>query len=466
MFFYFRNRRSTADRHHVLGSSSRACKATEADRRCWSQVSRWRRLVVCLLASTLASSLNAQTTVTGEVTENPREKPSADRKEVIVTERARDIHFRSYIFDGHNDLPWTVRSKASRSFDALDISQPQPRIHTDIGRLREGGVGAQFWSVYVPANTVESGVSHQMTLEQIEIVNAMLTRYPETFEKALTVEDVLRARRSGKIASLIGVEGGHAIENSLEKLRRLFDLGARYMTLTHSESLDWADSCSDQANSDGLSEFGREVVREMNRLGMLVDLSHVSQATMQDALDTSRAPIIFSHSSARGVADHPRNVPDAILKQLPANGGVVMVNFYSGFVVPESAENTRTMFERGRALREEYGDDQAAIDREQALYRVRHPILPGSVHDVANHIDHLVQVAGIEHVGIGSDFDGIGTVPKQLEDVSMYPVLTQVMLDRGFTEQAIHKIMSENILRVLGEAEKVAKELRANDRTP
>lgn len=387
-------------------------------------------------------------------------QPPVSRPTVVVSPEALAVHHRGYVFDGHNDLPWQVRTKASRSFDALDISQPQPQIHTDIDRLKKGGVGAQYWSVYVPADTRQSGASHQMTLEQIEIVHAMLARYPETFELALTSSDVKRIRSAGKIASLIGVEGGHSIENSLEKLRRLFDLGARYMTLTHSDTLDWADSCSDDAKSGGLSEFGKEVVREMNRLGMLVDISHVSPQTMQAALDTSEAPIIFSHSSARGVADHPRNVPDDILRQLPKEGGVVMVNFYSGFVVPESVKNTRTMFERSRALKAKYGDDQEAIRRASADFKAKHPVYPGSVHDVADHVDHIVQVAGIDHVGIGSDYDGIGMVPKQLEDVSCYPVLTQVLLDRGYSEADIHKIMSGNILRVIGEAEAVADEFQ------
>lgn len=388
-----------------------------------------------------------------------RAKSPFDDKLVVVSDKAKAIHAKSFVFDGHNDLPWQVRTKASRSFDALDISQPQPELHTDIARLRAGGVGAQYWSVYVPANTVESGASHQMTIEQIEIVRAMCERYPDTFELALTIADIKRARKSGKIASLIGVEGGHSIENSLEKLRRLFAMGARYMTLTHSDTLDWADSCSDEAKSNGLSDFGKEVVREMNRLGMLVDISHVSPETMQAAMDTSSAPVMFSHSSARGVADHIRNVPDEILKQLPEDGGVVMVNFYSGFIVPESVKNTNSMFERMRDLREKYGDDEDAIRRESAAFRLKHPVFPGSVHDVADHIDHIVKIAGIDHVGLGSDYDGIGTVPKQLEDVSTYPVITQVLLDRGYSEADIHKIMSGNILRVIEAAELAASEL-------
>jgi membrane dipeptidase len=388
------------------------------------------------------------------------QEKSSERGDVVVSEKALAIHRRSYVFDGHNDLPWQVREEASRSFDALDISKPQPKLHTDIDRLHQGGVGAQYWSVYVPAHTLESGLSHQMTLEQIEIVHAMMERYPETFELALTSTDIERIRKDGKIASLIGVEGGHSIENSIENLRRLFKLGARYMTLTHSDSLDWADSCSDDPKCGGLSEFGRDVVREMNRLGMIVDISHVSPQTMQAVLDTSEAPVMFSHSSARGVAEHVRNVPDEILKQLPADGGVVMVNFFSGFVVPASARNTADMFDRSRELRKKYGDDEAAIDKEMAVFRATHPIYPGTVHDVADHIDHIVKVAGIDHVGIGSDFDGISTVPKQLEDVSMYPVLTQVLLDRGYSEADIHKIMSENMLRVIRGAEAVATRLQ------
>lgn len=417
------------------------------------------QLLLCHLTVLAAVSLLSVVS-TGPHPLHAQDRSSASPSErglVVVSPEAREIHARSYVFDGHNDLPWQVREKASRSFDALDISQPQPGLHTDIARLRAGGVGAQFWSVYVPSRTVASGAAHQMTLEQIEIVHAMIERYPETFALALTSSDVQRIRTEGKIASLIGVEGGHAIEDSLEKLRRLFELGARYMTLTHSDSLNWADSCSDQARCGGLSEFGKEVVLEMNRLGMIVDLSHVSEETMQAALTVSRAPIMFSHSSARAVADHPRNVPDTILKQLTQNGGIVMVNFYSGFVVPASAENTRTMFERQRELEAKYGDDSEAIRREAAAFRAQHPIYPGSVHDVADHIDHIVQSAGIDHVGIGSDFDGIGTVPRQLEDVSMYPVLTQTLLERGYAEPEIHKILSGNVLRVMQGVERVAE---------
>jgi membrane dipeptidase len=392
--------------------------------------------------------------------DEPAEKTvDTTRFEIVVSEKARQLHHRSFVFDGHNDLPWEIRTKGSRSFDTLDISKPQPKLHTDIARLRIGGVGAQYWSVYVPANTVKQGTSHLMTIEQIDLVHAMIARYPETFEFAKTYEDILRIRKSGKIASLIGVEGGHSIENSIEKLKRLHEMGARYMTLTHSDSLDWADSCSDKGRSDGLNEFGKGVVLEMNRLGMLVDISHVSPTTMQAVLDTTRAPVIFSHSSARAVADHVRNVPDDILRQLPANGGVVMVNFFSGFVVPASAKITSNIFELTRELEAKWGDDKEAIDRERARYRAKNPLQPGTVHDVVDHIKHIVKVAGIDHVGLGSDFDGITTVPKQLEDVSTYPVITQALLDAGYSEADIHKVLSGNIMRVIQQAELVGKNL-------
>ncbi|MEO8498029.1 MAG: dipeptidase [Planctomycetota bacterium] len=363
------------------------------------------------------------------------------------------------MFDGHNDLPWALRTKASSSFAKLDIAQSQPELNTDIARLRKGNVGAQFWSVYVPADTAKRGNALLQTLEQIELVHAMIERYPETFEFARTVDDIERIQAVGKIASLIGVEGGHAIENSLETLRRLHQLGAAYMTLTHSDTLDWADAATDDPKHGGLSAFGEEVVREMNRLGMLVDLSHVSPETMKDALRVSQAPIIFSHSSARAVADHARNVPDDVLRLTAQNGGVVMVNFFSGFVQPESARMMAKMFDANRELRAKFPDD-AEFEKEKARWRARNPILPGTIHDVVDHIDHIVRVAGIDHVGIGSDFDGVSSLPKQLEDVSTYPLITQALLTRGYTAAEIHKIMSGNILRVMREAERVAKELQ------
>lgn len=390
--------------------------------------------------------------------EQPDEQ-GKDRPKVVVSDEALEVHSKTFVFDGHNDLPWQMREKAAMSFSNLDIAKPQPQLHTDIERLHKGNVGAQFWSVYVPASTMKNGSSLSMTLEQIEIVKAMCEKYPETFQMAYTYDDIVAAREAGKIASLIGVEGGHSIENSIQNLRRLHELGARYMTLTHSDTLEWADSATDDQPHGGLTEFGEEIVREMNRLGMLVDLSHVSPDTMKDALRVSKAPIIYSHSSARGVADHPRNVPDDILPLVKENGGVVMVNFYSGFVEPTSAKRSLDMFEVRRQINEKYSDPD---ERRQAMERHRreNPILPGSVHDVVDHIDRLVKFGGIDHVGIGSDYDGIGMLPDQLEDVSTYPVITQELLNRGYSAEDIHKIMSGNIMRVYKEAEAVSKKLR------
>jgi membrane dipeptidase len=318
-------------------------------------------------------------------------------------------------------------------------------------------VGAQFWSVYVPANTANDGTALLKTLEQIELVHAMAERYPETFALCGTTADILRARRENKIASLIGVEGGHAIEGSMANLRRLYQLGARYMTLTHSATLPWADSATDEAKHQGLTKFGEAVVHEMNRLGMLVDLSHVSADTMLDTLQISRAPVIFSHSSAFAVAGHPRNVPDNVLEQVRINGGVVMVNFYSGFIHPESARRRAKMFDVMREMRLKYPE---AADYRKAMtrWRAENPIAPGHARDVVDHIDHIVKVAGFRHVGIGSDFDGISVVPVQLEDVASYPVITQEMLTRGYSRRAIQAIMSGNVMRVLTEAERVAEE--------
>ncbi len=381
------------------------------------------------------------------------------RGPIKLTPAALEVHRLSFVFDGHNDLPWELRSRADAGFVKFDIAQPQPKLHTDIARLKQGGVGAQFWSAYVPADTMKTGDALLQTLEQIDLIHRLTRRYPETFELARTVSDIERIRRAGKIASLIGVEGGHSIQNSLGVLRQLHTLGVRYMTLTHSDTLDWADAATDTPKSDGLSPFGEEVVREMNRLGMLVDISHVSVATMQDALRVSRAPVIASHSSAFAVAQHPRNVPDEILTQLREKDGVVMINFYSGFVDPEGARIMAKMFDVFRELREKYPED-ADFDRAKARWRKEHPIPRGSVHTIVDHIDHVVKIAGVERVGLGSDFDGVSSLPEQLDDVSTYPYITQELLNRGYTPEQIGLINSGNILRVLRKAEEVAAESR------
>jgi membrane dipeptidase len=363
------------------------------------------------------------------------------------------------LVDGHNDLPWAFRNRGTPSFARLDIAKGQPELHTDIPRLHAGGVKAQFWSVYVPASTRLRGESLQTTLEQIAFVHALVEHYPETFKLCLTTDDIDSALRQGKIASMIGMEGGHSIENSLSVLRRLYQLGARYMTLTHSATLEWADSATDDPKHGGLSAFGEEVVREMNRLGMLVDLSHVADDTMRDAMRVSRAPIIYSHSSARAIANHPRNVPDDILPLVARNGGVIMVNFYSGFIAPDAADRQRLRNEKRQTMMKALDDDEA-VEREISKWDKQNPLPTGTIHNVIDHIDHLVKHAGIDHVGIGSDYDGIDSVPTQLEDVSTYPLITQEMLNRGYSEEDIHKIMGQNVLRVFREAETVARELR------
>lgn len=376
---------------------------------------------------------------------------------------ARRIHEGAIVVDGHNDLPWRIREEFDGSLDAIDLSQRLSEGHTDLPRLREGGVDAQFFAAYVPVDYIESGGALRVCLEQIDLIHRLAARYPD-LEMAYTAADLRRIARDGKIAALIGIEGGHCIENSLGALRRVYDLGARYLTLTHANTLDWADAATDAPRHGGLSPFGEEIVREMNRLGMLVDLSHVSAETMEDALRVSEAPVIFSHSSARAVADHVRNVPDDVLRLVKENGGIVMVNFYSGFVVPEGARIMSDMFDVMRELRARHPDD-AAYARRLAEWRASHPIPSGSVATIADHIDHIVQVAGVDHVGLGSDYDGVGQLPDGLEDVSRLPALSEELVRRGYGENEIRKMLGENLLRVMERAEAVAERIRS-ERAP
>ncbi len=374
---------------------------------------------------------------------------------VQITPEALRVHRSAIVFDGHNDLPLKIRTEGSSSFEQLDIARPQPELHTDIPRLRAGGVGAQFWSAYVPPEKAEEGGAALYALEQIDLIHRMADHYPEHFAMAYTADDVLLAHRQGRIACLIGIEGGHAIENSLAALRMFHALGARYMTLTHVDTHDWADSATDEARHGGLTPFGEEVVREMNRLGMLVDISHVSAEAMHDVLRVARAPVIASHSSAYAVAPTPRNVPDNVLRLIAENGGVAMVNFYSGFVHPEAARVGQEGFDLWRRLRERGAEEQemrAAFEQ----FRRDHPMPRGSVGTVVDHIDHIVRVAGIDHVGIGSDYDGITIVPDQLDDVSCYPYITQELLNRGYSASDIRKILGGNALRALRRAEQIA----------
>jgi membrane dipeptidase len=386
--------------------------------------------------------------------------PVPQANDAALLERARALLKQSPLIDGHNDYPWALREKAQRNFEKLDIAKPQPSIMTDIARLRAGGVGAQFWSVYVPVElTGQSAVT--ATLEEIDTVHQMVRRYPETFELALTADDVERIFKKGKIASLIGMEGGHSIDNSLAALRMFHRLGARYMTLTHAKNTAWADSATDDPKFGGLAPFGEEVVREMNWLGMLVDLSHVSPETMKDAIRISQAPVIFSHSSARALNDVPRNVPDDVLQLLPKNGGVVMVTFVPGFLSPKVAAWQKLQDAEQARLTKLFPADAAAVTRGVNEWTAAHPAPRATLADAADHIDHIRKVAGIDHLGIGSDFDGITMVPAGLEDVSQYPALIAELFRRGYTEDDIKKIAGQNLLQVMREVEKVSKRLQS-----
>ncbi|MFE4452591.1 dipeptidase [Streptomyces sp. NPDC056796] len=375
--------------------------------------------------------------------------------------RARRLLADHPVVDGHNDLPWALREQVGYDLDARDISRDQTgTLHTDIPRLRAGGVGAQFWSVYVPPHLAgDDAVS--ATLEQIDVVGEMLARYPGDLRRALTADDMEQARAEGRIASLMGAEGGHSINNSLATLRALHTLGVRYMTLTHNDNTDWADSATDSPRVGGLSEFGREVVREMNRVGMLVDLSHVAATTMRDALATSVAPVIFSHSSARAVCDHPRNVPDDVLRTLAANGGVAMATFVPKFVLPEAVEWTlaadRNMREHGL----HHLDTTPAAMRIHADFEALNPRPMATVATIADHLDHMRAVAGIDHIGVGGDYDGTAFLPLGLEDVSGYPLLVAELLTRGWSETDLAKLTWRNAVRVLRDAEAVSRDLSA-----
>lgn len=352
--------------------------------------------------------------------------------------RARAVLRSTPLVDGHNDLPWAIRlfEQAPHDVAAYDLRTRTPG-HTDIERLRKGMVGVQFWSVYIPPNAVEEGAA-KTQLEQIDIAHQVIQRYPDVFELAPTTTDAMRIFQSGRIASALGMEGGHAIENSLGALRAFYDLGVRYMTLTHSANIDWADSCCALRELGGLSEFGREVVREMNRLGMIVDLSHVSAETMHDALDVTEAPVMFSHSSAKALTPHPRNVPDDVLVRLKENGGVVMITFVPSFI------NTANM---------EWSQLPPAT-------RSRTPAPQVTIGDVIRHIEHVRDVAGIDHIGIGADYDGVDSTPIGLEDVSTYPALFTELARRGWSDADMRKLAGENAMRVWRETERVAQRLR------
>ncbi|HVL39392.1 MAG TPA: dipeptidase [Fimbriimonadaceae bacterium] len=371
--------------------------------------------------------------------------------------RARELHRRYPLIDGHNDLPIAHRRHAAYDLDKLDIGLPAPRLQTDIPRLRQGGVGGQFWSVFIPVS-IQGPEAIKTTMEQIDFVYQLCRRYPDTFELALTGDDVERIFRSGKIASLMGMEGGHSIDESLAALRMFYVMGARYMTLTHNSNTPWADSATDTPKHGGLTEFGEKVVLEMNRLGMMVDLSHVSPDTMRDALRVTKAPVIFSHSGARAVCDHVRNVPDDILPLVKANNGVVMVVILESFISSKARERGALRTKKRDELRAQLGDEEKV---RQALveWDKQNPGPRATLNDVADHIDHLRKVIGSDHIGIGGDFDGGGGV-LGLEDVSTYPRLTAELLRRGYSEDEIRKILGGNVLRAMRDVERVAREMR------
>jgi membrane dipeptidase len=384
-------------------------------------------------------------------------RPAAS--DAAALRHARQLLKKHPVIDGHNDLPWAIRNDATAKGDvsAYDLRRPA-RGDTDHARLDRGGVGGQFWSVYIPGD-LAGGRFAKVQLEQIDIARRVIERYPDRLEPAFSAADVDRAQRRGKVASLLGIEGGHAIEGSLGALRAYYDLGVRYMTLTHNVTLDWADSCNDVRRHGGLTDFGREVVREMNRLGMLVDLAHTSPEVMGHALDVSAAPLISSHSSCRALTDVTRNFPDPILRRLPKNGGVIMITFVGPFVSQAAADA------RAKAIAEiksELAGIADPVERhrlERAHLKERH-IPKASIGDVADHVEHARRLAGVDHVGLGGDYDGNEEWPVGMEDVSTYPVLFAELIRRGWSDRDLAKLARGNILRAMREAEAVAARLR------
>jgi membrane dipeptidase len=372
-----------------------------------------------------------------------------------MDDRILDLLRAAPLIDGHNDLLWALRELRDETGDEPDVARPTPQLQTDLPRLAQGGVGAQFWSVYVPS-TLPPDETVTKTLEQIDALYQLVRQHPDRMEHARTADDVERIAAGGKIASMIGVEGGHSIGGSLGTLRILARLGAGYMTLTHNDDTAWADSATGEHPHGGLTSFGEDVVRELNRTGVLVDLSHVSDDTMRQAIEVSEAPVIFSHSSCRALCDVTRNVPDDVLELVGRTGGVVMVTFVPSFVAPEGAERNREAWEKANGLRAEHADDPNALHAAMDEWWNALEEVPATVSQVADHIDHVRDIAGIDHIGVGGDFDGAGSMPEGLEDVSAYPTLFAELATRGYADEELQKIAGRNVLRVMRAAELVA----------
>jgi membrane dipeptidase len=387
-------------------------------------------------------------------------QPAAAQAPDRFLARAKALHRAMPMIDTHNDLPEMLRERAHNDVAKMNPEHPLENIDTDFPRLKQGMVGAQFWAAYVPASFVDKGGA-SYALEQIDVIRRMTAQSP-SLGWATTAADIVRIHGQGKIASLIGIEGGYAIENSLANIRMFYDLGVRYMTLTHGGNTAWADAATEEPKHGGLTKFGETVVLEMNRTGMMVDISHVSDGTMSDAIRVAEAPVIFSHSSARVLAEHARNVPDSILRLMPKNRGIVMVNIFPAFVNQTAAKQAAGILGKEREYLAKYPDDPKRASSEYLVWleKTMAEMEPGTLEQVADHIDHIVKVAGIDHVGYGADFGSITTHPKGLEDVSRYPYLTAELLRRGYTDTQVKKIIGGNMLRVMREVEQAAKRLQ------
>ena len=422
-----------------------------------------RAMAAALLLLSLLTPAFTQMSGTGAggqqtASSNTQTTPPRDER---LWKEALKIHGKAIVVDTHNDITSMMED------EDYDIGTSSVgKYHTDLARMKQGGLTAEFFSVYVDKKYAATGGSARRAMEQIDWVYRSAERYPDKLLLSTSVADIRRAKKEGKIAALMGIEGGHAIENSLFALRDFYRLGVRYMTLTHNNTNDWADSARDEAKHNGLTDFGKEVVREMNRLGMLVDVSHVSDKTMSDVLDVSTAPIIASHSSARALANHPRNIPDDLLRRISKNGGVVMVNFYPSFIDQKSLDADRARDERLKtqldALNQQYKDDPKRLAEETKKLYDADPLPPTPLSILIDHIVHIAQVAGIDHVGLGSDFDGVPSLPVGMEDISKLPNITYELLKRGYTEQDIRKVLGENFLRVFSEVERIARSQSRN----